>query len=109
MDIRMATHNDLALCAGLDGSYQSERVWQMEAPEQESEIRVVFRTTRLPRKLQVPYPLDPMVLEWDLQHEECFLVAEEEGEIVAFLDMRIQAWQRLGWVHHLVVDRNHRR
>ena len=115
MNIRPATRNDLPACATLDGSYQSSWVWQMEAPAQRipqgegEEIQVGFRTTRLPRKLEVPHRLDPIVLEWDWQHEECFLVAEEAEQVLGLLDMRIQPWERVGWVYQLVVDRPRRR
>lgn len=109
MDIRPATRDDLLACAQLDGSYRTDWVWQMEAQTRGAEIRVAFRTARLPRTLTVPHALDELVLEWDWQHEECFLVAEEGEEILGFLDMRIQPWERLGWVYHLVVDRSRRR
>ncbi|MBC7223194.1 MAG: GNAT family N-acetyltransferase [Anaerolineae bacterium] len=109
MEIRPAQLEDLPACAQLDGSYQTDWVWQMEAHSHGAETRVAFRPMRLPRTLTVPYPLDEIVLEWDWRHEECFLVAEEDDEILGCLDMRIQPWERLGWIYHLVVDRSHRR
>jgi len=109
MNIRPAKLDDLPTCAQLDGSYQTDWVWQMDAQTRGTEVRVAFRTMRLPRRLTVSHQLDEMVLEWDWQHEECFLVAEEGEEILGCLDMRIQPWERLGWVYHLVVDRGHRR
>ena len=113
MNIRPATEEDLPLCAQLDGAYESDYVWQMDAHTSATENRMAFRTMRLPRTVQVPYKLDPRVLAWDWQHEECFLVAAEEEEdqeeILGFLDMRIQPWERMGWAYHLVVDRKHRR
>jgi ribosomal protein S18 acetylase RimI-like enzyme len=109
MKVRPAQLDDLPTCAQLDGSFQTDWVWQMEVHTQGAETRVTFRPMRLPRTLNVPYPLEAMVLEWDWRHEEGFFVAEEEDEILGFLDVRIQPWERLGWVYHLVVDRSHRR
>ena len=56
MRIRPAWPRDLEACEALDHSYNTDRVWQMDARETNEAVAVTFRVARLPREIRVPYP-----------------------------------------------------
>ena len=109
MNLRRAFLEDLNLCAQIDASVETDHVWQMEERSVGTELQIAFRQARLPRPMRVPYlrDLDRLVDDWE--RDECFLVAAEGPEVLGFVDVRVQAWDGTGWVHHLVVARRYRR
>lgn len=107
--IRRATIADIEQCAKLEGSYLTDHVWQMEETVTAEGISVVFRRVRIPRYMEVAYPRRTDDLKRDLLRNECFLVADEPGLILGYLDMTVQRWQARGWIEHLVVQPSHRR
>ncbi|HUV93344.1 MAG TPA: GNAT family N-acetyltransferase [Anaerolineae bacterium] len=108
MNVRLATIADIEQCQRLDGSYVTDCVWRMDEASTPDSIGVSFRCVRLPRRVPVPYPRSTEVLYEDWQRGECFLVAEELGLVLGYLDMttRYRQWQ--GWIEHLIVRRSHR-
>ena len=68
IEIRPATVDDIPTLTGLDHSYASDYVWQMEIQRDEHQVGVIFREARLPRSVQVMYPRSPKALieEWDV-------------------------------------------
>ncbi|MBM3190204.1 MAG: GNAT family N-acetyltransferase [Chloroflexi bacterium] len=109
MNIRAAHAGDIELCARLDGSYQTEQVWQLDELVSASSMHFTFRQVRAPRSFHVPYPRSLENLREDWQRQECFLVAHEQGRALGFLDMTVQREQWCGWIQHLIVDPEHRR
>jgi len=109
MIIREGDLKDLNACVLIDNSYVTDYVWQVQAEERPyEEIVITFRTVRLPRSMRVSSPRDTDFLLQDWQREECFLVAEEEGEIRGYLDMTVQAWHRTGWINDMAVSKRYR-
>jgi ribosomal protein S18 acetylase RimI-like enzyme len=110
MIVRNASLADLNRCLPIDGSYTTEHVWQMYIEEKETETRnISFRTMRLPRPMNVSYPREPEYLVGNWQKGDCFLVAEDAGQIVGYLDMTVEAWHKSGWINNLVVAKERRR
>lgn len=109
MIIRPVELTDLNACLALDHSYVTNYVWQMEESEGGGEVTVVFRTARLPRSMRVKYPRDYDNLLESWRRGECFLVAEEDGEVCGYLDMRVQSWHLTGWVDNMAVAKDYRR
>ena len=109
MFIRSAFRDDLHDCIGLDSSYETDCVWQLEQREDEAGISVALRKVRLPRPARVTYP----PLGWELlsrwEQGGCVLVAELDGQVRGYVDMSLQRDHKLGWLHNLVVDRSYRR
>ncbi len=117
--IRPAELEDLDRCLELDASYSSEMVWQMyiEPDAGLQGVAASFRATRLPRPMQAEYPRSREELRGNWQQQDCFLVAvlpsqelnpdtgeeEEVEQIVGYIDLHEQRWQRAGWVQNLVV------
>jgi len=106
--VRPAELTDLRACLEIDHSYVTDHVWQMEEREGDGEVAVIFRTTRLPRPMRVRYPKDYDNLLESWRRGDCFLVAEEDGEVRGYLDMSVQSWHLTGWINHLAVARDYR-
>jgi GNAT superfamily N-acetyltransferase len=109
MIVRPAELADLKACLEIDHSYVTDHVWQMEEREVKGRVTVVFRTARLPRSMRVQYPKDYDNLLESWRRGECFLVAEEDGEVRGYLDMSVQSWHLTGWIDHLAIAKDYRR
>lgn len=110
MIIRGADLKDLNTCALIDTSYVTERVWQIRTEERPyEEIAVTFQTIKLPRSVRAESPRESGHLLEDWQRSECFLVADEEGEIRGYLNMIVEASDAMGWIRDLAVPRTYRR
>jgi len=107
--VRRAFPEELAICAEIDASTETDHVWQMDERSAGSELVIAFRQARLPRAMRVPYPRPLTRLEDDWERDECFLVAAQGVQVLGFVDVRVQPWDGVGWVHHLVVARRYRR
>ncbi len=108
MNIRPATVADVERCERLDSSYATDYVWQVDAATSRDSIGVTIQRVRLPRRIEIAYPRSTQVLYDDLERNECFLVAEDLGMPVGYLDMTVRRWQWQGWIEHLVVHRPYR-
>ncbi len=108
MHIRPASLTDLERCQNLDASYVTDTVWRMEERIAEDNASVTFRRVQIPRQMDVPYPCRLDELREDWQRKECFLVADDMGRAVGFLDMVVQRWRWHGSIEHLIVDRGYR-
>jgi len=107
--IRPAVLHDLHDCFHLDSSYETDCVWQLEQREDGTGIAVTLRPVRLPRPVRVVHPPLGGELLHRWEQGGCLLVAEVDGRVCGYVDMSLQRDQKLGWVHHLVVDRPYRR
>ena len=109
MRVRTATIVDLDRCQGLDGSYATSHVWQVNESVEPNRISLALQQVKLPRSLQIDYSLDRQNLLEDWKCRECFLLAEEALSVAGFLDMTVEreGWQ--GWIRHLVIHRPFRR
>ncbi len=111
IQIRHALPADLDYCLQLDGSFDTQRVWQLDMRESHQRVDVQLRATPLPRELRVAYPTptESLLVHW--QRGYCVLVAEEEnsGALLGYVDVGPEPDLQLGWIWHLVVDQSVRR
>jgi ribosomal protein S18 acetylase RimI-like enzyme len=103
MHIYRADLRDLAACLALDGSYETDRVWQVTQQVDEGEVTARFRTASLPRAMRVPYPSWGEALLKHQERGDLILVASEASEVRGYIDQESQPDQGLAWLHHLVV------
>ncbi len=109
MNVRPAQARDLDACLALDESFETEYVWQMETARANGEIKLGFRTTRLPRAMRVSVHSPQDALADHFEQGECVLVAEEYPRIAGFVDATMDAGQRVAWIQALVVASDLRR
>jgi GNAT superfamily N-acetyltransferase len=109
MRIRRAELVDLNACIQMDRSYSTDYVWQVDERSQNDAVSVTFRTVRLPRTANVRLPQLEYGLLSHWQQDECFIVAEDGGQILGFLNMPLVPEQQLARLRYLVVSPPHRR
>jgi len=109
MHIYRADLRDLAACLTLDGSYETDHVWQVIQQQEEDEIITRFHTVKLPRTMRVQYPAWSEALLVHQERGDLILVASEAGEIRGYINQESQPDQGLAWLHHLVVASSYRR
>lgn len=109
--IRHAVPADIELCLQLDGSFDTERVWQLELRDHRDRFTVQIRATELPRQLRVDYPTPHNALLMHWQRGYCILVAEDplSAQVLGYVDVGPEPDLQMGWIWHLVVDRQARR
>ena len=100
---------DIKECMALDHSYTTTHAWQFGEQQEGGTLSFALRPVRLPRRAHITYPkpVDHLVDDW--RNSPCFFVAREGGSIWGYLDLRLQRWQRAGWIEHLVVTSQRRR
>ncbi len=107
---QLSSEADLQACLALERDYATDHVWQMNIEDSTDAlggIGVRFRVVRLPRMVQVAYPRTREELARAWQQRECFLVAEAEGVILGYVNMRLVEGR--AWVRDLVVGAPFRR
>ena len=110
MLVRPAMPNDIERCLHLDGTVMSQVVWNMRQTDERGCVSTVFSPVRLPRPLELPYPVPLYTLAEQLQRGDCVLVAQDEdGQIVGCLAMSRSPVSKFGLVDHLVVTADRRR
>ena len=109
MHVRAAWPKDLEACAGLDHSYTTDRVWQMETRDETGVLTTSFRVARLPREIRVNYPRQGEELLKGWQKRDGFFVALGDGQIQGYLGLTANDEHGIAWVGDLVVNRQWRR
>ena len=109
MLVRSLTPTDIDAVTRLDGSYVTDRVWQMEHRATPDEIATVFRVVRLPR----PATFDPpRSLAWSTARNKpgtLFLVLTEGRELIGYLEAAVEGSPETAWVRWLAIGPGHRR
>jgi ribosomal protein S18 acetylase RimI-like enzyme len=109
MRIYRADLHDLATCLALDGSYETDYVWQVTQQYEDNQVATRFRTVRLPRSMRVPYPSWGEALLAHQERGDLILVGVENAEVHGYIDQESQPDQGVAWLHHLIVSPSHRR
>jgi len=107
--IRPAEPEDITACCQLDGSYQTDYVWQMHFQESEQTVQSSFSRVRLPRTMVVAYPYPGDDLRLILEQAAYLLVATYEDKIVGCVDGVLEVARRNFTVNNLIVQRQARR
>jgi ribosomal protein S18 acetylase RimI-like enzyme len=109
ISIRQAISSDITDLVALDHDYSTDHVWQMALNRSSDEISIAFRQVRLPRPMRVRYPRPAERLADDWTRKAAVLVAEAEGERLAYLSLVQAPADDAGWISDLVVSSRYRR
>ncbi|MGD2156041.1 MAG: GNAT family N-acetyltransferase [Anaerolineales bacterium] len=109
IEIRPAIATDIPHLMALEHDYTSNYVWQMELHEENEQISVLFRETRLPRSVQVVYPRNPQKLADEWTNRSVMLVAVLDDETIGYIGLIQNMTPLTTWVIDLVVGRKLRR
>jgi ribosomal protein S18 acetylase RimI-like enzyme len=96
---------------GLDHTYKTEYVWQMNMLDDTELLQVTFKTQRLPRAMEADASKDETRLQAALNERQCFLVAvnRNQPEVLGYLSLRSDPAHYLALVQDLTVSRPYRR
>jgi ribosomal protein S18 acetylase RimI-like enzyme len=109
MHIYRADLRDLTACLTLDGSYETDHVWQVVQQQEGEDVVSRFHVTRLPRTMRVRYPSWSEALLKHQERGDMILVAAQSSQVHGYIDQETQRDQDVAWIHHLVVDPAYRR
>jgi GNAT superfamily N-acetyltransferase len=107
--VRSARADDLQQCLTIDPSFNTDYVWQMDSRSEDGQISVSFRTTRLPRSMQVAYPRDAKSLAASWPACAAMLIADSNHRLVGYAALSKRVPQSAVWLDDLVVARDARR
>ncbi len=103
MHIYRADLRDLTACLTLDGSYETDHVWQIVQQQEGEDVVSRFRIVRLPRTMRVRYPSWSEALLHHQERGDMILVAAQAATVRGYIDQETQRDQDVAWIHHLVV------
>ncbi len=109
MIVREVKPRDLEALTLIDASYITDMVWQVEERSQGDEISITFRRLTLPRPLRAEPPRSTQPSLRLRPWEGYLLVAEEQGKILGYIEVSLQAERDMGLIHSLVVAQIARR
>ncbi|MCS6834525.1 MAG: GNAT family N-acetyltransferase [Anaerolineae bacterium] len=109
--IRDALPADIAACLTLEHGYETDQVWQMTIQNEGSAWRVLFRTERLPRTVEVDQRGDAERIARVLEAQQGFFVActKEDDAILGYALASCDRVTGHSVVHELVVGQAFRR
>lgn len=113
LTIRDGTLEDIEGCLGLDTSYETEFVWQMNIQPDTVGKNILFRVDRLPRPMDVIYQHSAERMKAALDEKQCFLVAsttlDEQDIILGYLTLRTDIIHHSAWIQDIVISRPYQR
>jgi len=109
IEIRSAIASDIPLLIALEHHFTSDHAWQMNFRQEDKQVHIAFREIRLPRSVQVAYPLDPRILADSWGARDGLLVAAIEDEPVGYISLDQDNHHQATRVTDVVVARRLRR
>jgi GNAT superfamily N-acetyltransferase len=109
VNVRRAVPADLQQLSQVRAHYESDGALQL-SQEREGEATITtFRRIRFPRVVRIEPDLAAPDVPVDAADDEYYAVAEEGGEILAYVRALADLERGVGWITHLVVVPRHRR
>ena len=109
ISVRQAVASDIKRISTLDVSNTTDYVWQMDLREEETQIKVVFQRTRLPRSIELDFQYSKDDLEKKLIMHSLILVAESSDNLRGFLIIDKDTTQNAAVITDIAVERTMRR
>jgi ribosomal protein S18 acetylase RimI-like enzyme len=109
MEIRPGSLADLNQCLMLDGSFETEYVWQMDEHAANAAITVGFHLTRLPRPMKVTGVILPDDVSQNFMNGSSLFVADDGGRICGFVEVSVSEWNQAALINNLAVVTTDRR
>ncbi|MEE3229275.1 MAG: GNAT family N-acetyltransferase [Chloroflexota bacterium] len=109
ISVRQAVNSDVKRISALDTSNSTDYVWQMDLREAESQLKVVFQRTRLPRSVELDFENNSDDFETNLMKHALVLVAESIGGLRGFLIVDKGTAQEAAIITDFAVERTMRR
>jgi GNAT superfamily N-acetyltransferase len=105
IEIRPGITDELNILLGMDHSYQTDYVWQMDRSVRDASVTVSFHEIRLPRPVQVDYPNNPRSMANDWGLNPSILTARMSGSISGYIRIIENYLPNTAWVTDMAVVR----
>jgi GNAT superfamily N-acetyltransferase len=109
MVVRPVIAADIKRILELDRTTTTDYIWQMDLREEDSQTRVTFQPTRLPRSIKIASPYDINLLAVDWKQRALVIVGEVAGRLLGYLTLTHGTTPQVGVIVDFVVDRPARR
>jgi len=109
ISVRQANSRDLYMIGNIDMSNTTDYVWQMDFKEEDKNISIVFRRTRLPRSIDLDFTELIQNLDKQIHQFSVVLVAESLGRLCGFVAIDKDISQESGTITLFAVDKRMRR
>lgn len=109
IEIRSAIATDIPYLLKINHNFTSERVWQMEIQREDNHLEIVFREVKLPRSVQVSYPVDFHTLPDLWNQRSVILVAVIDGAPIGYIGLMENLSPKSVWVSDFAIEPKHRR
>jgi ribosomal protein S18 acetylase RimI-like enzyme len=109
IEIRPAAFDDVESLSLFEHGYYSDFVWQMALDLSSYTTKTIFRRTKLPRCVFVPYPRKKDQIFKEIEHADAFLVAVMANQPIGYIKLLVEHASMNARVSDLVVSASSRR
>ncbi|MDP7544962.1 MAG: hypothetical protein QGG31_04245, partial [Anaerolineales bacterium] len=96
--VRPVVAADIKRILELDRTTTTDYIWQMDLREEDSQTRVTFQRTRLPRSIKISPPYDIKLLAVDWKQRALVIVGEIAGRLQGYLTLTHVTTPQVGMI-----------
>lgn len=108
MVVRKAMLEDLKKCMKIDGALKTDKIFKLSKLKEHDKYHIQLEVEDLRDALDLPFQHHPDRLNETFKDGE-IIVADDNGKIVGYSEMRLAKWNRSCWVINIVIDSAYRR
>jgi ribosomal protein S18 acetylase RimI-like enzyme len=107
MIVRKAMLDDLKKCLKIEGAFKTDKVFKLSKLKDGEKYHIKLDIERLNSDMEIPYEHNQGRLDETIKDGEV-LVADDDGKIVGFSEIRLVKWNHSCWVINMIVDSAYR-
>lgn len=107
--VRPVVAVDIKRIVEIDRTTTTDYIWQMDLRQEDSQTKVTFQRTRLPRSIKISPPYDVNRLAADWNQRALVIVGEVAGRLLGYLTLTYVTTPQVGVIADFAVDRLTRR
>jgi ribosomal protein S18 acetylase RimI-like enzyme len=106
--VRKAMLEDLKKCLKIDGALKTDRIFKLSKLKENDRYHIRLDVEDLKDAMELPFQHHPERLDESFKDGE-IIVADDNGKIVGYSEVRLAKWNRSCWVINIVIDSAYRR
>lgn len=107
MIVRKAMLEDLKKCVKIDGAMKTDKHFKLSKLKENDKYHIKLEVENLSHNTEIHYEHNVERLNESFKDGE-IIVADDNGKIVGYSEIRLAKWNRSCWVINLVVDTTYR-
>ena len=108
MIVRKAMLDDMRKVLKIDGTIRTDRVFKLSKLKENDKYHIKLEVENLQTEASFPYEHHPDRLNDSFKDGE-IIVADDNGKIVGYSELRLVRWNRSCWVISIIVDSAYRK